>query len=84
MNYPHRSNYPQEGFQAARDGNERVLGLYLPHSVVADRSRGCSRRSVGDLVAPREVLAVASWAWHGKHQTAGVVCPGIGKLDAGS
>ena len=40
MNYPLRSNYPQEGFQAARDGNESVLGLCPPHSVGADRSRG--------------------------------------------
>ena len=36
------------------------------------------------MVALEGALAVALLAWHGKHQTAGVVCPGTGKLDAGS
>nr|DAQ13600.1 MAG TPA: hypothetical protein [Caudoviricetes sp.] len=42
MRYPLRSNYPREGFRAARDSNESVLGLCPPHTVGA----GCSR-SVG-------------------------------------
>nr|DAR55840.1 MAG TPA: hypothetical protein [Caudoviricetes sp.] len=42
MNHPLRSNYPQEGFQDARDGNESVFGPCPPHTVGA----GCGR-SVG-------------------------------------
>nr|DAF25458.1 MAG TPA: hypothetical protein [Caudoviricetes sp.] len=52
---------------------------------------GHGLRSIGRLavwgtpwVAWEGALAVALLAWHGKHQTAGVVCPGTGKPDAGS
>ena len=45
-------------------------------------------RSVDGLgalrVAWEGALAVALRAWHGKHQTAGIACPGTGQLDAGS
>lgn len=50
-NYPLRSNYPREGFQAARDGNERVFGLYPPHAVGAGCSHGAYRRPGGGRVA---------------------------------
>lgn len=84
MNYPLRSNYPREGFQDARDGTERVLGLCPPHSVGADRSHGRFSRFRRWLSCGSDSLVVVLPVWHGKHQTAGVVCLGTGKLGVGS
>lgn len=65
MNYPLRSNYPQEGFQAARDGNESVLGLCPPHSVGADRSHRRFGRSRWWLSCARRWACgiVVAMAW---------------------